>query len=151
MRARHLIAVLLAGFCWAVFGFSATLDRVDISESDGRYQLVAYSWLDAPPHAISAVLLNFDDDAYTLAELLDVVEQAERTAGVENARFKDVMWEHPADAESIERLLVGLCADALGAATALGLKFSPLPASRAFIRKPSILTGSCGFTAAPVD
>ena len=55
---------LLAGLLWAVFGFSATLDRVDISESDGRYHLVADSWLDAPPAAISAVLLNFDDDAY---------------------------------------------------------------------------------------
>jgi cation-transporting P-type ATPase I len=80
--------------------------------------------------ALRRLIVAFDDDAYTLAELLDVVEQAERTAGVENARFKDEMWEHPADAENIERLLVGLCADALGAATALGLKFSPLPASR---------------------
>lgn len=65
MRARHLFTILLAGFCWAAFGFSATLDRVDISESGGRYQLVADSWLDAPSAAISAVLLNFDDDAYT--------------------------------------------------------------------------------------
>ena len=80
--------------------------------------------------ALGRLIVAFDDDAYTLAELLDVVEQAERTAGVENARFKDVMWEHPADSESIERLLVGLCADALGAAAGLGLKFSPLPASR---------------------
>lgn len=64
MRAPYLMAALLAGLCWTVFGFSATLDRVDISESDGRYHLVADSWLDAPPAAISAVLLNFENDAY---------------------------------------------------------------------------------------
>ena len=76
------------------------------------------------------LVVAFDDDAYALSELLAVVEQAERAAGVENARFRDEMWEHPADAESIERLLVGLCADALGAVAGLSLKFSPLPASR---------------------
>ena len=76
------------------------------------------------------LVVSFDDDAYALAELLAVIEQAERAVGVENARFRDEMWEHPADAESIERLLVGLCADALGAVAGLSLKFSPLPASR---------------------
>ncbi len=76
------------------------------------------------------LVVSFDDDACALSELLAVVEQAERAAGVDNARFRDEMWEHPADAESIERLLVGLCADALGAVTGLSLKFSPLPASR---------------------
>jgi cation-transporting P-type ATPase I len=83
--------------------------------------------LNAPLHRL---VVSFDDDAYTLSELLAVVEQAERAAGVENARFRDEMWEHPADVESIERLLVGLCADALSAATGLGLKLTPLPASR---------------------
>jgi cation-transporting ATPase I len=80
--------------------------------------------------ALRRVIVSFDDDAYTLAELLVVIEQAERAAGVENARFKDELWEHPADAESVERLLVGLCADALGTVTGLGLKFSPVPALR---------------------
>ena len=76
------------------------------------------------------LIITFDDDGYELAELLAVVEHAERAAGLENARFKDEMWEHPADVETVERLLVGLCADALGVATGLGLKFTPLPASR---------------------
>jgi cation-transporting ATPase I len=83
--------------------------------------------LNAP---LRRLIVAFDDDAYTLSELLAVVEAAERAAGVDNARFKDEMWEHPGDTETIERLLLGLCADALGAATALSLKFSPLPASR---------------------
>src|SRR5258706_4600933 len=83
--------------------------------------------LNAP---LRRLVVSFDDDAYSLAELLAIVEPANRAAGVENARFRDEMWEHPGDAESIERLLVGLCADALGAVTGLGLKFSPVPASR---------------------
>ncbi len=76
------------------------------------------------------VIVAFDDDSYSLSELLVVVEQAERAAGVDNAAFRDEEWEHPADIESVERLMVGLCADALGTMTGLGLKFSPLPASR---------------------
>ncbi|HXK18650.1 MAG TPA: hypothetical protein VNG33_12655, partial [Polyangiaceae bacterium] len=76
------------------------------------------------------LVVSFDDDAYTLAELLAVVEQAERAAAVENAHFRDEMWEHPGDAETIERLLVGLLADGLGAASGLALKFSPVPVSR---------------------
>jgi cation-transporting P-type ATPase I len=83
--------------------------------------------LNAP---LRRLVISFDDDAYTLSELLVVVEQAERAAGVDNASFKDEHWEHPADAESVERLLVGLCADAFGTVTALGLKFSPVPALR---------------------
>jgi cation-transporting ATPase I len=76
------------------------------------------------------LIVTFEDDAYALGELIAVVEQAERSASVEDAQFRDEMWEHPADVESVERLLVGLCADALGVAAGLGLKFSPLPASR---------------------
>jgi cation-transporting ATPase I len=80
--------------------------------------------------ALRRLIVAYDDDAYTLSELLAVIEQAERAAGVENALFKDEPWEHPADTESVERLLVGLCADAIGTFTGLGLKFSPLPALR---------------------
>jgi hypothetical protein len=64
MRARNLVTIVLAGSCSGAIGLAATLDRVDVSESDGRYHLVADSYLEAPPAAISAVLLNFDNDAY---------------------------------------------------------------------------------------
>ena len=64
MRARQLVTASLAALCGAAIAWSATLDRVDLSETDGRYRLEADSWLDAPPAAISAVLLNFKDDAY---------------------------------------------------------------------------------------
>src|SRR6187399_2893951 len=83
--------------------------------------------LNAP---LRRLIIAFDDDAYSLAELLAVVEQAEQAVGVENAGFRDEPWEHPADVERIERLLVGLCADAFGVASGLGLKLTPLPASR---------------------
>jgi cation-transporting ATPase I len=76
------------------------------------------------------LVVSFEDDAYTLEQLLEVVKQAERAAGVHDAEFPDDSWEHPADVESAERLLLGLCADALSAASALGLKLSLLPASR---------------------
>ena len=42
--------------------------------------------LNAP---LRRVIVSYDDDAYSLAELLAVMEQAERAAGVENARFRD--------------------------------------------------------------
>jgi cation-transporting P-type ATPase I len=83
--------------------------------------------LNAP---LRRLIVSFEDDAYSLSELLAVVEQAERSAGVADAPFRDEIWEHPGDAESVERLLVGLCADAIGVATGVGLKFSPIPASR---------------------
>jgi hypothetical protein len=64
MRARQLVTASLAALSGAAIAWSATLDRVDLSETDGRYRLEADSWLAAPPAAISAVLLNFKDDAY---------------------------------------------------------------------------------------
>ncbi len=76
------------------------------------------------------IVVGFDDDAYSLSELIAIVEHAERAAGVEDAHFRDEIWEHPGDVESVERLLLGLCVDAAGAAAGLGLKFSLLPASR---------------------
>ena len=78
MQKRHLLTASLAGFGWAALGLAATLGSVDLSESEGRYQLVADSWLDAPPDAIRAVLTNFADDAYVqIAEIYkesDVLE-----------------------------------------------------------------------------
>jgi hypothetical protein len=75
MRAGHVVGASLAGFGCAVFAWSATLDSVDLTETDGRYQLVADSWLDAPPAAISAVLLNFENDAYT--EISEIYQESD--------------------------------------------------------------------------
>jgi len=86
-------------------------------------------WVELNPHS-RRIVVSFEPEAYTLEELLDVVSQAERTAGVHQAPFRDEIWEHPADSETVERLKVGLLADTVGVVVALGLRFSPIPASR---------------------
>jgi cation-transporting ATPase I len=86
-------------------------------------------WVEVNPHS-RRVLVSFEEDAYTLEELVEVVLVAERASGVHEAEFRDELWEHPADVETVERLWVGLAADALGVATGLGLRLSPIPASR---------------------
>jgi len=75
MNGNRLVAAALAGLGVAAVALPATLDSVDISETEGRYQLVADSWLDAPPAAISAVLLNFDDDAYK--EISEIYQESD--------------------------------------------------------------------------
>jgi len=86
-------------------------------------------WVELNPHS-RRVVVSFEDDAYTLPELLEVVDTAERTAGLHDAPFRDEVWEHPADEETVERLKVGLLADTVGVVVGLGLRFSPIPASR---------------------
>lgn len=42
----------------------ATLRTIEVSRDEGRYLVVADTHLDAPPEAISKVLLDFDGDRY---------------------------------------------------------------------------------------
>jgi len=42
----------------------ATLNTVEVSRDNGRYHVAADTHLDAPPSAISKVLLDFDHDRY---------------------------------------------------------------------------------------
>ncbi|HEY1533790.1 MAG TPA: HAD-IC family P-type ATPase [Polyangiaceae bacterium] len=86
-------------------------------------------WVELNPHS-RRVVVSFEDDAYTLPELLEVVDTAERSAGLHDARFRDEVWEHPGDEETVDRLRVGLLADSVGVLVGLGLRFSPIPASR---------------------
>lgn len=86
------------------------------------------------------VIVKYDDEAYTAAELMRVVEAAERSISVHLAPFSDDGWEHPADQETIERLLAGLAADTIGIAVGLGLRFSPIPASKLLGTLASVLT-----------
>lgn len=65
MRVHSLILATLAGASWALLAIPASLDRVDVRHEDGRFHLEADSFLSAPPSAISAVLLDFEDDAYS--------------------------------------------------------------------------------------
>jgi hypothetical protein len=63
MRLRSA-ALTLGGALCACSVHSAEITSLDISLDDGRYHLVASTYLDAPPAAIYGVLLDYDDDAY---------------------------------------------------------------------------------------
>lgn len=95
----------------------------------GFKALSRVEWVELNPHS-RRIIVSFEEEAYALEELVEVVAQAERTLGVQEAIFRDEVWEHPADSETVERLKVGLLADAVGVVVGVGLRFSPLPASR---------------------
>jgi len=80
--------------------------------------------------ATGRVVVDLDAGGPSLDELVTAVEQAEASAGFAAARFRDTEWEHPADREAAERLLIALCADAVGVIGGTALRFSLLPASR---------------------
>lgn len=81
-------------------------------------------------HATGRAVVETDAGGPELETIVAAVERAEATAGLERARFRDTIWEHPADREAAERLLVALFADAIGVATGTVLRFSPIPRSR---------------------
>src|SRR6478736_3072597 len=95
----------------------------------GFKSLSRVEWVELNPHT-RRIVVSFEEDAYGLAELTEVVAEAERTAGLQHAPFRDEIWEHPSDGETVERLKVGLLADTVGVVVGLGLRFSPIPASR---------------------
>jgi cation-transporting ATPase I len=92
-------------------------------------ELPGVAWVDVNA-LLSRVIVAFDGSGPDLPELIAAVERAEQSAGVHDARFRESGWEHPADVEAAERLILALAADALGALTGFGLKFSPFPAFR---------------------
>jgi cation-transporting P-type ATPase I len=94
-----------------------------------EFELPRVQWVEVNP-ALFRVVVAFEDGALSLAEIVEHVENAERSVGVHNAAFQDTSWEHPADVETAQRLMVELAADAFGAVAGFGLKFTPVPASR---------------------
>ena len=96
---------------------------------EGFAELPRVEWVDVSS-PLRRVIVQYEEDAYTREELLRVVENAELATHVELAPFGDEAWEHPADEETSERLVVGMAADAIGTAVGLALRFSPVPASR---------------------
>src|SRR4051812_4338033 len=95
----------------------------------GFKSLSRVEWVELNPHS-RRVVVSFEQDAYGIEDLTYVVAEAERSVGLHEAPFRDEIWEHPGDSETVERLKVGLAADALGVALGVGLRFSPVPASR---------------------
>ncbi len=69
----------------------------------------------------------FEPGACPLSELVQWVEEAERSAGILDAGFAGAP-EHPADREPALRKLVGLAADGAAFFTGFGLSVTPLPA-----------------------
>jgi Polyketide cyclase / dehydrase and lipid transport len=64
MNARRALVTALAACCAASSGSPATLKTIDVTRDHGRYQVVADTYLDAPPGAIYNVLTDFDHDRY---------------------------------------------------------------------------------------
>jgi cation-transporting P-type ATPase I len=108
---------------------SRELEALERALQQGFSELERVRWIDVCPE-IGRVIISFEDDAYTLSELVAVVENAERSTGVHEARFVDGVWEHPADEETAERVMVGIVADAVSAVVGSGLRLSIVPASR---------------------
>jgi len=65
---------LAIGICCISAGTPATLDSVDVSRDHDRYHVAADTHLDAPPAAISKVLLDFDDDRY--AQISEIYKES---------------------------------------------------------------------------
>jgi hypothetical protein len=57
-------AFVLGGALFISGAHSAAIRSLDVTLEDGRYHLVASTYLAAPPAAIYGVLLDYDDDAY---------------------------------------------------------------------------------------
>ena len=95
----------------------------------GFKSLSRVEWVELNPHS-RRLVVSFEQDAYGIEELTEIVAEAERVSGLHEAPFRDEIWEHPSDSETVERLKVGLLADAVGVVLGLGLRFSPIPASR---------------------
>lgn len=100
--------------------------------------LPGVAWVDVNA-TLSRVIVAINPSGPDLPTLIAAVERAELAAGVHNARFREGGWEHPADVEAAERLILALAADAVGALAGFGLKFSPFPASRLAGTAASIL------------
>jgi cation-transporting ATPase I len=88
------------------------------------------------------VVFAFEEDAYSLDELIDVVEAAEQALGFAGGAFSagafggsgfasgaasHTVPDHPADAELVVQRGVELVADLISAVVAFGLSLSPVP------------------------
>ncbi len=60
-------------------------------------------WVEVNPHTRRAVI-EIERGAYTLGELVELVEAAEKSVGVDKAAFSETAAEHPADAEPLHRV-----------------------------------------------
>jgi cation-transporting P-type ATPase I len=116
--------------------------HVELREARGSERAVLERCLDADVGALRGVravrmsaataraVVEIDAGGPELETIVAAVERAEQAAGIGRARFRETTWEHAADREATERLIVAICADALGVLTGTALRFSLIPASR---------------------
>jgi cation-transporting ATPase I len=81
-------------------------------------------------HATGRAVVHVDAGGPTLDDIVAAVERAEEAAGLGQAHLRESMWEHPADREAAERLVIAMCADVIGVVTGTALRLSVLPAFR---------------------
>src|SRR5688572_17723661 len=79
---------------------------------------------------LGRVVVDLEAGRGSLEALVHAIERAEESAGVGRAAVRDTPWEHPADVESAERLVLELFADGVGVVMGTALRFSIVPASR---------------------
>jgi hypothetical protein len=65
MKLGKTLILSVAGACCLTAATAATLRSVDVSREHTRYHVHSETHLDAPPDAIRAVLLDFDDNRYS--------------------------------------------------------------------------------------
>lgn len=64
MRPAIALAATLAAVVLTLTGQSATLDELEVTRNEGRYELYANTFLAASPSDIYSVLLEYEDDKF---------------------------------------------------------------------------------------
>jgi len=104
------------------------LERFASALRQAAQRMARLKWVEVNPHT-RRVVIELERGAHELGELVELVEAAEQSAGVEKAAFAENAPEHPADAEPLHRLGLGAALDVIGFGVGAALRFSPLPPS----------------------
>lgn len=107
---------------------SDELARFASALREAAARMAQVKWVEVNPHTRRAVI-EIERGAHELDELVELVEAAEQSAGVEKAAFAENAAEHPADAEPLHRLGLGAALDVIGFGMGAALRMSPLPSS----------------------
>ncbi|MEN9581744.1 MAG: hypothetical protein RJA70_4753, partial [Pseudomonadota bacterium] len=99
--------------------FAKALDRM--AESHERLK-----WVEVNAHT-RRVVFAYEDNAYGADDLVDLVDRAERSASVNQARFEP-RSSHPSNVELGARRMVELAADTVAFVGGVSLSVSPIPA-----------------------
>jgi len=79
---------------------------------------------------LQRVVVELENGSLELEEIVERVENAERSISAHSAPFRDVDWQHPADHEAVERLIVALIAEGFAVVGGSALRLSLVPSVR---------------------